>query len=597
MMKRIYSFFTEVLMTVLNPSIHSSYNLKPVAVCASGLKFVPLHGQQLMLAVLFVLSGSLKISAQPAPVKQAAKSVFSLTTFSKGELKATSRGVFVSQNGDAVSPWTPFVGADSAVVVDAEGHSYNVETMIGCNELYDVCKFHVNARTSGAKLSSQQLTVGTDVWALGYAVGKVVTKPLKVSRVEKFMEKYSYYVFKAVPADNEQACPVADKNGQVLGLWEKLSTSDTESYSADVRFPVSFEAGGLSINEPALRQTGIRVQLPSDRKSAYLALMVSGQQSTPRNYEAHIHDFISMFPDAVDGYSSLAQWQLSNNRLTDADATMKEAMKKVPNKDEVHYEYSRLMMRQQIYAPDSTFTLWSLDKALEEAQEAYKLKPQPAYLHQQAQILYTKGDFKQALNLYTDLLKTDTRGSELYFEIAQCKTQLKAPQTEVLQALDSAVALCPRPLTNISAPYFLARGSLLSEMKQYRNALKDFNQYDTLMLGRATADFYEMRFKVEVEVRQYQQALNDIAHAIYLNPREPVYLAEMASLELRVSRFEDAVKTADLCLQLEPKSTDAYIIKGLALIELKKKDEGIEALQKAQELGDARAEGYIKKYK
>ena len=134
-------------------------------------------------------------------------------------------------------------------------------------------------------------------------------------------------------------------------------------------------------------------------------------------------------------------------------------------------------------------------------------------------------------------------------------------------------------------------------MKQYRAALKDYNQYDTLMLGRATADFYEARYKVEIQVHQFQQALNDIAHAIYLNPQEPLYLAEMASLELRVSRFEEAVQTADLCLKLDPKAADAYLIKGLALIELKKKDEGIAALQKAQELGDSRAEAYIKKYK
>ena len=550
----------------------------------------------LTLAVVLTMN-VLTTWAQPTPVKQVAKAVFSLTTFSKGALKATSHGVFISTNGEAISPWTPFVGADSAIVVDADGHSYQVETMAGCNELYDLCKFHVNARTAAAKLALQPLTAGASAWAVGYAVDKANVKAVKVGRVEKFMDKYSYYVFPSVPADNQQACPITNANGQVMGLWEKLSTSTTESYAADANFPASFQPASLSINDPALRQTGIRVQLPSDKQSAVLALMMSAQQSSPKNYQAHIHDFISLFPNAVDGYSALAEWQLTNKQLQQADATMKEAFKKVSNKDEVHYEYARLMMRQQIYAPDSTFTLWTLDKALSEAEEAYKIKALPAYQHQQAQILFTKGDFKKALDLYNLLTKTDARGSELYYEIAQCKTQLKLPQTEVLEALDSAVALCPRPLTNISAPYFLARGAIYNDMKQYRAALKDYNQYDTLMLGRATADFYEARYKVEIQVHQFQQALNDIAHAIYLNPQEPLYLAEMASLELRVSRFEEAVQTADLCLKLDPKAADAYLIKGLALIELKKKDEGIAALQKAQELGDSRAEAYIKKYK
>ena len=39
-----------------------------------------------------------------------------------------------------------------------------------------------------------------------------------------------------------------------------------------------------------------------------------------------------------------------------------------------------------------------------------------------------------------------------------------------------------------------------------------------------------------------------------------------------------------------------YIIKGIALCESKKREDGIAALQKAQELNDPRAEGLIKKY-
>jgi hypothetical protein len=39
-----------------------------------------------------------------------------------------------------------------------------------------------------------------------------------------------------------------------------------------------------------------------------------------------------------------------------------------------------------------------------------------------------------------------------------------------------------------------------------------------------------------------------------------------------------------------------YIIKGIALCESKKREDGIAALRKAQELNDSRAEGLIKKY-
>ena len=114
----------------------------------------------------------------------------------------------------------------------------------------------------------------------------------------------------------------------------------------------------------------------------------------------------------------------------------------------------------------------------------------------------------------------------------------------------------------------------------------------------ATADFYYMKFKCEMKIRQYQPALNDIAHAIVLTRTEPLYYAEMASLQLRVNRLEDAVKTCDMALNIKgaEKVSDFFVIKGIALCELKQKEAGLEALRKAQELADERAEGLIKKY-
>lgn len=118
------------------------------------------------------------------------------------------------------------------------------------------------------------------------------------------------------------------------------------------------------------------------------------------------------------------------------------------------------------------------------------------------------------------------------------------------------------------------------------------------MYGRANAEFYFARYQCEVKVRQYQQALNDIAHAAYIGGQNtPFYLAEMASLQLRVNMLEDAVKSSDLCLSLSPENTDALIIKGVALVNLKKKDEGMECFRKASELGDKRGDEYKEKYK
>ena len=80
--------------------------------------------------------------AQPSPVKKAAQSVFSLTTFKQGNIIATTNGVFTA-NGEALSMWHPFVDADSAVVVDSKGNKYIVESLLGANDIYDLCKFRI----------------------------------------------------------------------------------------------------------------------------------------------------------------------------------------------------------------------------------------------------------------------------------------------------------------------------------------------------------------------------------------------------------------------------------------------------------------------
>ena len=84
-----------------------------------------------IIVLLCVALSVMVANAQPSAVKKAANSVFTLTTFDKdGSIKASSRGFFYGADGEAVAPWTPFVGAATAVVVDAKGKKYDVSTMM-----------------------------------------------------------------------------------------------------------------------------------------------------------------------------------------------------------------------------------------------------------------------------------------------------------------------------------------------------------------------------------------------------------------------------------------------------------------------------------
>ena len=533
--------------------------------------------------------------AQPAPVQKAGRSVFTLTTFkADGSILASTHGVFVGAAGEAVSSWKPFAGAARAVVIDADGQEHAVEAIYGANELYDVCRFRVKGTTAAAPLCKQNASQGQKAWLVGYALKKAPCKQYGIKSVETFMEKYSYYILDGKAAENAADCPFVNQNGEVLGLCQ-LSKDGEEVHATDVRFINTFNTRGLSINDPLLRQTGIRTALPADVNDARLMLMMAGEKSDTAAYIGYVEDFIRQFPTEVDGYSAKGQRQLANGDFAGVDATMTEAISKCTNNDEAHSSYATLIYQKEVYLADTTYTAWNLQKALDEAVAASAIRKLPIYEHQQAQIIFGMGQYEDAYNRFMALTKSDIRNGELFYEAAQCRTHLGATTDEILVLLDSAVNV--NPDQSISAPYYLARGRMLDQAGEYRKAILDYNKYDTLMYNRGSDEFYYIKFKCEMRIRQYQQALNDIAHAIVLNRTEPTYYAEMASLQLRVNQLEDAIRTADMCIEIEPDYADPYIVKGIAHGELKQKAEALQALEKAKELGDERAEGLIAKYK
>lgn len=537
------------------------------------------------------------VHGQSKQVKKAAASIFSLTTFkTDGTLLASTNGVFISDNGEAISAFYPFVGADSAVVIDTNGNALPVDVIIGANELYDVCKFKVNGKTTPIKIASTPSNNGEKVWMLGYSIKNQDAKQVPIQKTELFMDKYTYYIFSSETPENMEGCPFVNAKGELIGILQHANHSEG-THAVDAHFMKDMQINnGLSLADPVLRQTTIRTQLPAKEEDALVTLMMASEQNK-KNYLKYIQDFKRLFPHAVDGYAAQARQYANKKEFAKAATEMETAIQNVHKKDAAHAEYAKIIFHQQLFQPDSTYLAWSLDKALTEAQKAYEINPLPAYQHQQAQIIYSKGNYQKAYDMFIALTKTNLRSGELFYEAAQAKAQLKANQAEILSLLDSAVAACPQPLTPIAAPFVLARGAAYDQAGDYKKAIMDYNRYDTLMLGRANHEFYYTRFNCNVKLRRYQQALNDIAHAAVLNRQEPTYLAEMASLQLKVNYIDDALKTAELCIGVAPNYPDIYLIKGLALIQKKQKKLGIEAFEKAKQLGDKRAQDYIDKYK
>lgn len=549
------------------------------------------------LLLISMLLLPFKAFAQSVNMTKVASSIFTLTTFNAdGSIHGSTHGVFTGTQGEAIAPWHVFEGAVRATVIDNKGQQSDVDAIIGASEMYDLCRFRVKGTRLPAGLTmNAQDNPANPIFLVSFSTKKVDSHKVVPVRTEKFMNTYNYYVFNDVDVSStDLGCPIVNGAGQLLGVMQRPQDGG-QAFSADARLTTSFSTNGLSLTDPTLKTTGIRPALPTDEQQATLMLVLAAEQTDSTNYETYIHEYISRFPTATTGYITLANWYERYNKFSLADATLKTETQKAAKKDEAYYDYAKTVYHAAIARVDTLYPSWIFQRATELAQQAEKINPLPIYKHLQAQILYATGNYDQALEAFTALQRTDLgKNGEVYFEAAQCKTQLKAPTTEIISLLDKAVSV---QSGSPSAPYVLARARVYDLTGDYRKAFNDYLAYDSLVNFQGTDDFYYSKFKCEMKLRQYQLALNDIAHAIVLNRTEPTYYAEMASLQLKVGKYDDAVKTCDLALQLTQQYSDLYIIKGIALCELKKKEEGIAALTSAQQLGDSRAEGLIKKYK
>lgn len=543
-----------------------------------------------IIIMTLVLCAS-SLMAQPGPVQKVSKSVFTLTTFNKdGGIIASTQGVFIDNKGTAISTFKPFVGATKASIVDASGKSMNVDAILGADELYDVAKFRIIGATTAAPIASQASVAGEKVWLVPYSIKKSPFQQEDISSVENFMTTYNYYIFSGSVPENAVGCPFVNKNGQVIGLMH----TNGQTTAIDANYAKQLKVTGLSTLDAALRETGIRTALPDTEQDAITMMTLKKGQIPVDVYNEYTQEFINKFPTSAFGYKEKALYLVDQEKYDEAAKLMEEGIKKSTAKDEAHSNYADLIYQKIAYKGDSTYTAWTLDKAIDEAQKAYAAKPQPVYKHQEAQINFLKGNYQKACDMFLDLTKSNLNGGELYFEAAQAKTHLKAPAQEIEVLLDSAISVGAR--TGMAGNYYLARANFLNEQGQYRRAIQDYNMYDSIARP-VDASFFYTRYQCETKLRMWQPALLDIARACYLAPKQPTFFAEWASLDLRVKRYDEGISAATHCTELAPEYADGYLLLGLLQKEKGLKDEAIKNLKKAQELGDTRAADYLSKMK
>ena len=551
-----------------------------------------------LLFILITLQVSLLVSlAQPSWVKKSTKSVFTLKTFATdGSLIGSSNGFFVGTNGEAVSNFTPFKGAARAVIIDANDKEMPVISIMGANDMYDVVKFRVeSSKTQPLPIASAVAPVSSNAWLLPYRETKTIRNG-PVRKAETFGEDFAYYTIALQTSESAVSCPLLNDAGEVIGLMQQpASANDSLSYAVSARFADSLKVTGLSLNDPTLKMTSIKMEFPDRLSDANLLIYMAGTSADSATYIGLVNDFIQKFPKAADGYIYRAQFEAGRADFASAERDMEQAIKNADPKDDAHFNYARMIHNKVIFQSDKPYDNWTLDKALTEIQEADRINDLPSYRQMEANILYAQKKYDEAYPIYIELTNTSLEKPEMWYSASRCKEMLN-DTTAMLALLDSTMNAFSKPYLKQAAPYLWARANARMDVRKFRDAVTDLNDYEQLMSAQINANFYYVREKAEVGGRLFQQALNDINRAIQMEPKETLYYAEKASLQIRVGQYADAIETADECIAIDAQLSDGYLFKGLAQCLTGKKKEGISNLLKAKELGDPQAEELIQKY-
>lgn len=547
-----------------------------------------------ILFTLLLTALSATLAAQPKWVKKARKAQLNFITYdANSQLLHSTNGFLIDENGTAVTDYSSFKGAARAVAIDEKGKQYPVETVLGASSLYDVIKVHVaDIKATPVTLKDTPAAKGGAAYIMTYLSSKNgVGIATTISDVSTFNEQYAYYTLPVKASDKHLSCPVADEDGAVFGLLQLSAKAGEEKcFVISTEFARSLQTVALSATATDYRDVLIRKQLPNEASQASSFIFLTGTRDTAL-YLSYVDDYIRMFPTESNGYTMKAEMLAAGKHFAEADAAWEAGLQACATTDDILYSRARSIFGA-VQSAKNRPENWTLQEALNQAEAAFTANPQPVYTALQGHILYAQKEYEQAFQRFLTVNKTTLRSAEHFLYAAQCQ-QMLGDTAQVLAMQDSAVACFTKPYSEAAAPALLIRAQTLLGMGKYRQAVMDLNDYEHLKYKEVNANFYYQRYQAEMRCRMFQQALNDIERCTTMEPREPLFFAELAATHYRFNQLDEAVTAARQAITLDPDFPDAHRILGVCLRAQNKASEAKAALQRAAELGDETAKGLI----
>lgn len=561
-----------------------------------------------IINILLVLVSFAASAQSPKTLKQVKKAVYTLQTYdAEGNVLSTGNGFFAN-DGDFITSYALLPNCAKAVVVGHKGKTHEVVKVLGANETYDIVRLQTAPikKLVSTPIDTTSTMEHTSLFLP--AIGKekkVYDKWIPVLSTEQAAGNYHYFTLHHAGSPALSHRPLLDATGNVVAIVQPSVETDTVLYALDIRYALDLAVKALSVNDHSYRALPLRKALPREIDQALVSLFLVSDQDDAALRSEVIDEFISSFPESHEGYLSRAAHHIalksdSAYALAEADHVM--ALERAADKaDEVHFQIAKQMLSVALDTLQQ-YKDWNCERVLAEIDKARAINPLPIYTQQQGDIYITMKDYTSAYEKYMEVNCSDIGSPDTWLRTAYIIEQ-RAGEGDVelaIALIDSAVIKGQQTTDNrqqTTAPYVLERALLKARHGLHRPAVADYNLYEELVGTINTDRFYYLREQSEAAGRMFQQALDDIDRAIALAPRQPVYLLEKASLNVRVARYAEALPILEVLIAAFPDDMDCNRLLGFCYIQLGDKQRGIPYLEKAATMGDNNATTLLERYK
>ena len=533
----------------------------------------------------------------PKGVEKARQSVASVVTYKNGVMLHNGTAVFVGEKGEFLSARSLFVGADSAVVIDNKGVARSVKYIVGVNEMFDCVRARVVAdkKLKALSVSAAPVVKGETLFQLGYGVGKGgFVEPADVDRVDSIYS-CAYYTLAKPMEQRFSALPLVNGNGEFVAVMQEAAAGDTvNSYAIGASLISKLNVSVPVYGRGYYPSMGIRTAPPTNKEDALSCLYMQTIVGDSASYKNVIDDFIALYPNCYEGYMAKAEYDAVLLRdFKAAEQSWNKAFKLAEKPAEVHLGKAKALNNVLLEGDSVSHPMLALENVLAEIDQAIALDSQSLFINAKAEILCSHGHLTAAARCYESLSSTDMRSADIFAKASQCY-RIVGNYEKSVAMLDSAVDCFDTLQVKSYAPYILTRALVNATAKKYRDAVVDYNRYESLMSGSLGAEFYYLREQAELDAKMYQPALNDIDTAIYLDPQNVVYYIEKGLLCYRVRLTDEGLRTLAEAETIAPGVPDVYYLQGRLYIQ---KGENVKArpcLERALELGHPDAEAVLK---